>query len=58
MFQSYEYCALAMFSLSMVIALTGRDMVNGLMSAVLEALFATVGLCPIDSRPRFTFGLY
>lgn len=58
MFQSYEYCALAMFSLSMVIALTGRDMVKGLMSAVLGALFATIGLSPIDSRPRFTFGLY
>lgn len=58
MFQAYEYCALAMFSLSMVIALTGRDMVKGLMSAVLGALLATVGLAPIDSRPRFTFDMY
>lgn len=58
MFQAYEYCALAMFSLSMVIALTGRDMIKGIMSAVLGALLATVGLAPIDSRPRFTFGLY
>lgn len=57
-FQAYEYCALAVFSLSMVIALTGRDMPKGLISAVLGALLATVGLAPIDSRPRFTFGLY
>jgi len=57
-FQSYEYCALAIFSLSMVIALTGHDMAKGLISAVLGALLATVGLAPIDSRPRFTFGLY
>lgn len=57
-FQAYEYCALAVFSLSMVIALTGHDMPKGLVSAVLGALLATVGLAPIDSRPRFTFGLF
>ncbi|WP_300417251.1 tripartite tricarboxylate transporter permease [uncultured Oscillibacter sp.] len=57
-FQAYEYCALALFSLSMVIALTGHDMPKGLISAVLGALLATVGLAPIDSRPRFTFGMY
>lgn len=34
-FQAYEYCALAIFSLSMVIALTGHDMPKGLVSAVL-----------------------
>lgn len=57
-FQAYEYCALAIFSLSMVIALTGHDMPKGLISAVLGALLATVGLAPIDSKPRFTFGMY
>ena len=57
-FQAYEYCALAVFSLSMVIALTGHDMPKGLISAVLGALLATIGLAPIDSKPRFTFGLY
>lgn len=54
-FQAYEYCALAVFSLSMVIALTGHDMPKGLISAVLGALLATVGRAPIDSKPRFTF---
>ncbi|MBQ1422943.1 MAG: tripartite tricarboxylate transporter permease [Lachnospiraceae bacterium] len=57
-FQAYEYCALAVFSLSMVIALTGRDMAKGLISAVLGALLATVGLAPIDSKPRFTFDMF
>lgn len=57
-FQAYEYCALAVFSLSMVIALTGHDMPKGLISAVLGALLATAGLAPIDSKPRFTFGLF
>ncbi len=57
-FQAYEYCALAIFSLSMVIALTGHDMPKGLISAVIGALLATVGLAPIDSKPRFTFGMF
>ena len=57
-FQAYEYCALALFSLSMVVALTGSDMPKGLISAVLGALLATVGLAPIDSRSRFTFNLF
>ena len=33
-FQAYEYCALAIFSLSMVLALNGHDMPKGLISAV------------------------
>jgi len=55
-FGAYEYCALALFSLSLVIALTGKDIVKGLISAILGCVFATVGLSPIDSRMRYTFG--
>lgn len=55
-FSAYEYCALALFSLSLVISLTGKDIVKGLISAILGTIFATVGLSPIDSRPRYTFG--
>jgi putative tricarboxylic transport membrane protein len=57
-FGAYEYCALAMFSLSLVIALTGKDFVKGLISAVFGTLVATVGLAPLDSSARFTFGNY
>jgi putative tricarboxylic transport membrane protein len=56
-FGGYEYCALSLFSLSLVIALTGKDIDRGLISAVFGSLFATVGLSPIDSRERFTFHL-
>lgn len=45
-FGAYEYCALSVFSLSMVIALSGRDLTKGLISAVLGAIWATVGLAP------------
>ncbi len=55
-FGAYEYCALSIFSLSLVITLTGKDMVKGIISAVVGAMFATVGLSPIDSRMRYTFG--
>jgi putative tricarboxylic transport membrane protein len=55
-FGAYEYCALSIFSLSMVIALSGRDLTKGLISAVLGAIWATVGLAPIDSKARYTFG--
>lgn len=48
-FQAYEYCALAIFSLSMVIALTGHDMPKGLVSAVLGSLLATPWVCPLST---------
>ena len=56
-FGAYEYCALAIFSLSLVGSLTGKDIVKGLISAVLGGIVSTVGLSPIDSRLRYTFGM-
>ena len=55
-FGPYDYCMLSVFSLSLVIALTGKDMTKGIISAVVGAMLATVGLSPIDSRQRYTFG--
>ena len=55
-FGAYEYFALALFALSLVVVLTGKDMVKGFISCVIGLIFATVGMAPIDSRPRFTFG--
>lgn len=54
-FGPFEYCALTVFSLSLVISLAGKDFLKGLISAVLGIMFATVGLSPIDSYKRFTF---
>ena len=55
-FGPYEYCTLALFALSLVISLTGRDLVKGLISALIGVMLATVGLAPVDSAKRFTFG--
>lgn len=54
-FSPFEYCALAIFSLVLVIALAGKDMLKGLLAGMLGLMFATVGLSPIDSMKRFTF---
>ncbi len=55
-FGAYEYCALSVFSLSMVIALSGRDLTKGLISAVLRSGLGHGGARPIDSKARYTFG--
>lgn len=55
-FGPYEYCTLALLALSLVISLTGRDLVKGLISALLGVILATVGLAPVDSAKRFSFG--
>lgn len=55
-FGPFEYCALAIFALSLVITLTGRDLTKGFMGAFIGVILATAGLAPVDSVQRFTFG--
>lgn len=55
-FGPFEYCALSIFSLSLVIALTGKDMTKGLAAAMLGVIAATFGISKSDSVIRFTFG--
>ena len=56
-FGPWEYFAVAVFSLTLISGLAGKSLVKGLISAVLGFLFTTVGVAPIDSIPRYTFGL-
>lgn len=56
-FGPFEYCTLALFALSLVISLTGKDLVKGLISGLIGIMIATVGLAPVDSAKRFTFGI-
>lgn len=56
-FGAFEYCAVAVCALALVISLAGRDLVKGLMGAFFGLMIATVGLSPVDSMKRFTFGL-
>ena len=50
-FGAFEYCALSIFSLSLVISLAGKDMVKGLAAALLGVMFST-----FDSIVRYDFG--
>lgn len=55
-FGPYEYCTLSLCALSLVISLTGKDLIKGLISGLIGVILATVGLAPVDSAKRFTFG--
>ncbi|NGP45756.1 tripartite tricarboxylate transporter permease [Bacillaceae bacterium SIJ1] len=55
-FGAAEYFALAIFGLSMIISVSGSTIRKGLISGLIGLFIATVGLDPITSTPRFTFG--
>lgn len=55
-FGAYEYFAVALFSLSMLVGLSGDNIWKGLISGLLGCMFATVGMDAIASVNRFTFG--
>jgi len=53
-----EYFALAIFGLSMMVSVSGKSIVKGLVVGVFGLLLAMVGLDPMLSYPRFTFGRF
>lgn len=55
-FGSAEYCMIALFGMSMMIAVSGGDVIKGLALGALGLLLSTVGLDPIVGTKRFTFG--
>ncbi|HOL93379.1 MAG TPA: tripartite tricarboxylate transporter permease [bacterium] len=55
-FSYHEYFALAVFGLSMIVTISGRDVLKGIISGLAGLLLATVGLDPVAGIPRFCFG--
>ena len=55
-FNAYEYTALVIFTLTCIIALSGKSLVKGCLAACLGILMALVGLSETDNIARFTFG--
>lgn len=55
-FNAYEYFALIVFTLTCIIAISGKSLVKGMLSALLGIFFSLVGLSSTDSVARFTFG--
>ncbi len=55
-FSAIEYTSISVFALMLVSSLAGKSMVKGMMAALIGMAFATVGLAPLDSAKRYTFG--
>ena len=55
-FNAPEYCMLALFGLSMMVAVSGGNMLKGMILGAAGILLSCVGLDPILSVRRFTFG--
>jgi len=53
-----EYFALALFSLTMIGTLAGKQLAKGMVVGFLGMALAFVGTAPIDAIPRFTFGFH
>jgi len=51
-----EYFALMVFALTMVINLSGKDIIKGFVSALIGFLIAAIGLDAVSGSARFTFG--
>ena len=53
---SWEYTALCLVAMTMVLAISKGNMFKGLASTCIGLLLASVGYSPIDAELRFTFG--
>lgn len=57
-FGSWEMFAMGIMGLSVVIGLCSDDLIKGLISATIGVLIAMVGIDPVSSAQRFTFGFW
>ena len=55
-FGPYEYFSITVFSLTMIASLSGDSLIRGVVSALVGIAAALVGMAPISSHLRFTFG--
>ena len=55
-FTSAEYFAIALFALTIISSLSGKSIINGILSGFLGIALSLVGIAPIDGAIRFTFG--
>lgn len=55
-FGPYEYFSIAVFSLTMIAGLSTGSIVKGVICGLVGMMFSFVGIAPITSFTRFTFG--
>lgn len=56
-FGPYEYFAIGVFSLTMIVSLSSGSLVKGILSSMIGVMLSFVGIAPITSITRFTFGI-
>ncbi|TEW47287.1 tripartite tricarboxylate transporter permease [Psychromonas algicola] len=56
-FNAPEYFALALFGLTIIASVSAENIMKGLLAGTIGLLVSMVGLDPISSVPRFTFGI-
>ncbi len=56
LFGPAEFTSIILFSFTLIAALAARSLTKGIMSAALGVFFSTIGLDPVDSTDRMTFG--
>lgn len=56
-FSYEEYFAIGLLSLTLIASLSGKSLVKGMLSALIGIVFTTVGMAPVDTVRRFTFGI-
>lgn len=57
-FSPAEFFALAVFGLSVIISISGKSVVKGLIAAIFGLLFATVGMDKVNGSFRFTRAMF
>lgn len=55
-FSTVEYFALAIFGLSIIISISGNNVLKGIVAGLFGLLLCTIGSDPISGFPRFIFG--
>lgn len=58
LFGAAEYFSVAVFSLSIIAALSGKDLLKGILAGLFGIAISMVGMAPLDAATRFTFGNY
>ena len=56
LFGTWEYAAMGIFGLCIVVSLTGDDTIKGLAAAIIGVVLKMVGVDTLSNVPRFTFG--
>lgn len=58
LFGAADYFGVAVFSLTIIAALSGKDLIKGLFAGLIGLALSMIGMAPIDAVPRYIFGNY